>query len=164
MNRPSQLLVEVDAFRVSREAAFLSCELTAALAVCVYDESQAVGGLLHLRYVASSADGPLDLTDNTLSSDLLLMDRFCKELRGLGARKHSWRVSIFAHTPNTPNMHEPAATVIDLVKAYYADSRLPVACKEFSRPGAILVHLDSREGRTWVDAAPEVQTPRLATT
>jgi chemotaxis receptor (MCP) glutamine deamidase CheD len=164
MNRPSQLMVEVDAFRVAREPVFLACELSAALAVCVYDESQAVGGMLHLRYVATSEDGPLDLTDNTLSSDLLLMDRFCKELRGLGARKHSWRVSIFAHTPTSPNMHEPAATVIDLVKAYYADSRLAVTCKEFNRPGAIIVHLDAREGRTWVDAAPELPAPRLATT
>ena len=163
MNHPPQQSVEVDAFRVSRESALLVCELSAALAVCVHDESQAVSGLLHLRYVASSADGPLDLTDNTLSSDLLLMDRFCKELRGLGARKQSWRVSIFAHTPDNPNMHEPAATVIDLVKAYYADSRLPVACKEFRRSGAILVNLDAREGRTWVNAASELPTARLAT-
>lgn len=164
MNRPSQLMVEVDAFRVAREPVFLACELSAALAVCVYDESQAVGGMLHLRYVATSEDGPLDLTDNTLSSDLLLMDRFCKELRGLGARKHSWRVSIIAHTPMSPNMHEPAATVIDLVKAYYADSRLPVTCKEFNRAGAIVVHLDAREGRTWVEAAPDVQASSLAAT
>ena len=162
MNRPSQLMVEVDAFRVARDAVFLASELSAALAVCVYDESQAVGGMLHLRYVATGEDGPLDLTDNTLSSDLLLMDRFCKELRGLGARKQSWRVSIFAHTPPSPNMHEPAATVIDLVKAYYADSRLAVTCKEFNRPGAIVVHLDAREGRTWVDAAPAPTTPQLS--
>ena len=152
MNRPSQLVVEVDAFRVSREAAFLSCELTAALAVCVYDESQAVGGLLHLRYVASSADGPLDLTDNTLSSDLLLMDRFCKELRLAGARKQSWRVSIFGHTPEVPGMQAPAATVIDLAKAYFADARLPVECKEFNRSVGLQVRLDPRGGRIFVNA------------
>ena len=92
-----------------------------ALAVCLHDDTQAVGGLLHLRYVATSGDQPVDLTDNTLSSDLLLMDRFCKELRSAGARKQSWRVSIFGHTPGQPGMAGPAATVLDLVKAYFAD-------------------------------------------
>ncbi len=152
MNLPSEIPVQTDAFRVSRDSVMLVCELSAALAVCVYDDTQAVGGLLHLRYVATNNDGPIDLTDNTLSSDLLLMDRFCKELRSLGARKQSWRVSIFAHTPELPNMQDPAATVIDLVKAYFADSRLPLTCKEFSRPAGIIVNLDAREGRTWVNA------------
>jgi chemotaxis receptor (MCP) glutamine deamidase CheD len=148
---PVQLHVQTDAFRVSREPVLLVCEISAALAACVYDDTQAVGGVLHLRYVAADVDGPIDLTDNTLSSDLLLMDRFCKELRLLGARKQSWRVTIFAHTPELPNMQDPAATVIDLVKAYFGDSRLPVTCKEFTRAPGIVVNLDAREGRTWVN-------------
>ena len=165
MNLPAQIPVQSDAFRVAREPVLLVCELSAALAVCVYDDTQAVGGLLHLRYVATSADGPIDLTDNTLSSDLLLMDRFCKELRLLGARKQSWRVSIFAHTPQLPNVQDPAATVIDLVKAYFNDSRLPVTCKEFDRAPGIVVHFDAREGRTWVDALPATRgaVPAAAT-
>jgi chemotaxis receptor (MCP) glutamine deamidase CheD len=154
MNLPSHVPVQTDAFRVSRESVLLVCDLSAGLAVCVYDDTQAVGGLLHLRYVATNVNGPIDLTDNTLSSGLLLMDRFCKELRSLGARKQSWRVTIFAHTPELPNMQDPAATVIDLVKAYFADSRLPVASKEFTRPPGVVVNLDAREGRTWVDALP----------
>jgi chemotaxis receptor (MCP) glutamine deamidase CheD len=161
MNLPPQIPVQSDAFRVARESVLLVCELSAALAVCVYDDTQAVGGLLHLRYVASNVDGPIDLTDNTLSSDLLLMDRFCKELRSLGARKQSWRVSIFAHTPQMPNMQDPAATVIDLVKAYFNDSRLPVTCKEFARAPGIVVNLDAREGRTWVDALPTPSMGRV---
>ena len=84
---PPEMFVDADTFRVSRESVLLVSELRAALAVCVYDDTQGVGGLLHLRYVATSNDQPIDLTDNTLSSALLLMDRFCKELRGEGARK-----------------------------------------------------------------------------
>src|SRR5262245_66597945 len=121
-----EILVQNDQFCVSREAKLLVAELRAALAVCVYDDTQPVGGLLHLRYVATNNNQPIDLTDNTLSSDLLLMDRFCKELRSAGARKQSWRVSIFGHTPDTPGMEGPAATVIDLAKAYFSDARLPV--------------------------------------
>ena len=119
---------------VSRDPALLVAELSGALAICVYDDTQPVAGLLHLRYVATSNDQPLDLTDNTLSSGLLLMDRFCKELRAAGGRKQSWRVSIFGHTPQTPGMAGPAATVLDLAKAYFADGRLPVECKEAVRP------------------------------
>ncbi len=151
---PSEMLVQPDAYLVARGDALLVAELTAALAVCVYDDTQPVGGLLHLRYVATSNNQPLDLTDNTLSSDLLLMDRFCKDLRAAGGRKQSWRVTIYAHTPTTPGMAGPAATVLDLVKAYFSDGRLPVECKEAVRPLGLVVRFDSREGRIWVNGTP----------
>lgn len=158
---PPEIVVQPDAFRVAKESTLLACELRAALAVCVYDDTQPAGGLLHLRYVALANDQPIDLTDNTLSSDLLLMDRFCKELRSAGARKQSWRVSIFGHTPEQPAMQGPAATVIDLAKAYFADARLPVECKEFNRSLGLQVRLDPHGGRIWVngthDTVPSVR-------
>src|SRR5262245_40395727 len=162
VSTPPEILVPADAFRVSRDSLLLVSELHAALAVCLYDDTQGVGGLLHLRYVATSGNEPLDLTDNTLSSDLLLMDSFCKELRSAGARKQSWRVSIFGHTPETPAMHGPAATVLDLAKAYFADARLPVECREFRRGLGLLVRLDPREGRIWVNGTPGTATTRLS--
>lgn len=151
---PPEMFVDADTFRVSREPVLLVSELRAALAVCVHDDTQGVGGLLHLRYVATSNDQPLDLTDNTLSSSLLLMDRFCKELRSEGARKQSWRVGIYAHTPQQAGMQDPAATVLDLVKAYFADARLPLECKELQRELGLLVRLHAREGRIWVTGTP----------
>lgn len=154
MQQSPEIVVQPDAFRVSKDPSLLACELRGALAVCVYDDTQAAGGLLHLRYVATANDRPLDLTDNTLSSDLLLMDRFCKELRSTGARKQSWRVSIFGHTPELVGMEGPAATVIDLAKAYFADARLPVECKEFNRPLGLWVKLDPHAGRIWVNSTP----------
>jgi chemotaxis receptor (MCP) glutamine deamidase CheD len=159
---PQELVVEPDAFRITREPLLLVSELRAALAVCLFDDTQAVGGLLHLRYVATSGSQPVDLTDNTLSSDLLLMDRFCKELRSAGARKQSWRVSIFGHTPQQPAMEGPAATVIDLAKAYFSDARLPVECKEFRRELGVVVRMDAREGRIWVNGTPGTAATRLA--
>jgi chemotaxis receptor (MCP) glutamine deamidase CheD len=149
-----EMFVDADSFRVSRESVLLVCELRAALAACIYDETQGVGGLLQLRYVAMSNDQPLDLTDNTLSSDVLLMDRFCKELRREGARKHSWRVSIVAHTPQQAGMQAPAATVLDLVKAYFSDARLPIECKELQCEPGLAVKLHAREGLMWVTGAP----------
>jgi hypothetical protein len=159
MVQPTQeLVVQADALRVSRETALLAAELRAALAVCVHDDTQGVGGLLHLRYVATSDDQPLDLTDNTLSSDLLLMDRFCKDLRSAGARKQSWRVNIFAHTPDAPGMDAPAATVLELVKAYFGDGRRAIECREFRRAMGLIVRFDAREGRIWVGGTPGTAT------
>lgn len=149
-----EFIVQADAFRVARGPALLAAELRGALGVCLHDDTQGVGGLLHLRYVATNGDEPLDLTDNTLSSDLLLMDRFCKELRAEGARKQSWRVNIFGHTPEGPGMEGPAATVIDLVKAYFADGRRPVECREYRKALGLLVRLDAREGRIWIGGTP----------
>jgi len=162
MSVPLEILVQADAFGVSRDGSLLVAELSAALAVCVYDDTQAVAGLLHLRYVATSNDQPLDLTDNTLSSDLLLMDRFCKDLRELGARKQSWRVDIFAHTPEQPGMEAPAATVLDLVKAYFNDSRRPVECKESRRPMGLMVRMHAREGSIWINGTPGTAGTRFA--
>lgn len=160
---PPEMFVDADTFRVSRESVLLICELRAALAVCVYDDTQGVGGLLHLRYVATNNDQPLDLTDNTLSSDLLLMDRFCKELRSEGARKQSWRVTIVAHTPQHASMQAPAATVLDLVKAYFSDGRHPIECKELQRELGLLLRLHAREGRMWVTGTPgTASSARLA--
>ncbi|HEU4484822.1 MAG TPA: hypothetical protein VFR96_04970 [Povalibacter sp.] len=155
---PTEVFVKPDAYCVSRDESLLVAELTGALAICVYDDTQPVAGLLHLRYVATSNDQPLDLTDNTLSSDLLLMDRFCKELRAGGGRKQSWRVNIFGHTPQTPGMAGPAATVLDLAKAYFADGRLPVECKEAVRPLGLIVRLHAREGSIWVNGTPGTAT------
>jgi chemotaxis receptor (MCP) glutamine deamidase CheD len=164
IQQPPEIVVQPDTFRVSKDSSLLACELRGALAACVYDDTQPAGGLLHLRYVAIANDRPLDLTDNTLSSDLLLMDRFCKELRSAGARKQSWRVSIFGHTPALPGMEGPAATVIDLVKAYFADARLPVECKEFQRPPGLVVKLDPRAGRIWVNSTQGTNVRQAAPT
>lgn len=144
--------VQADAYRVTRDVAPLACELNAAVAVCIHDDTQGVGGILHLRFAPSGQAKPADLTDNTLSTDLLLLDRFCKELRAEGARKQSWRVRLVGHVPEAPGMDVPAATLFDLLRAYFADSRLPVESKEVRERAAIEVQLDPREGHIKIRA------------
>jgi hypothetical protein len=155
-SRLEQFLVQPDAFRVAKEQVLLTCELYAALAVCVFDDTQGAGGVIHLRYVAPTDGSPPEVTDNTLSSDLLLLDRFCKELRRLGARKQSWRVRVFAHIP--PESDEHAATVLDLIKAYFADGRWKPECQEIRRESGVVVRFDPREGRFWLHGSSGPQT------
>lgn len=148
-----QIQIEADGYRIARESVSLRCELNAAVAVCVYDDTQGVGGLLHLRFLPSSKAKPADLTDNTLSSDLLLLDRFCKDLRSQGARKQSWRVQLIGHIPTTEGMDTPAATLLDLLRAYFADGRLSVECNELRRAASVVVTFDPREGHLRVHGA-----------
>ena len=150
MTAATDILIEADGYRIARDTVPLTAHLQAAVAVCVHDDTQGVGGLLHLRYLAKGQVKPLDLTDNTLSSDLLLLDRFCKELRTQGARKNSWRVRLIGHIPDTEGIDQPAATLLDLLRAYFADGRLPVECKEIRRDKLVAVRLQPRDGQLWV--------------
>jgi chemotaxis receptor (MCP) glutamine deamidase CheD len=155
MTAVTDILIEADGYRIARDTVPMVAHLQAAVAVCVYDDTQGVGGLLHLRYLAKGQTKPLDLTDNTLSSDLLLLDRFCKELRTQGARKHSWRVRLIGHIPHADGIDQPAATLLDLLRAYFADGRLPVECKELRREQPVAVRLQPRDGQlSLADTAP----------
>src|SRR4051812_7095080 len=118
----TELLIQPEEYQVANTGVVLAVPLSSSLAVCIHDDTQGAGGVLHLRYSASHNGRPSDLTDNTLSSNLLLLDRYCKEMRGLGARKTSWRVRIVGHVPMNAGMEEPAASVVDLLKAYFADN------------------------------------------
>jgi hypothetical protein len=154
---PKEVLVEADEFRISREPVLLVANLRASLAINLYDDNQGVGGLLHLRYVATLNDRPLELTDNTLSSAVLLIDRFCKEMKTAGSRAQWWRVRILAHSPS-PDMDDTAATVLDLVRAYFVDSVKPVSCQEFKRVPGVAIRTHAREGQIWTSGLPERRT------
>lgn len=143
--------VQPDEYQVSRVATLLVARLHAALALCLHDDTQGVGGMMHLRYTSGTPDRPVALTDNILSSNLLLLDRFCKELRTLGARKTTWRVHIIGHLPTTRDLSESAATVTDLLRAYFHDSRLPVETKEVQRAEDLTIKFEPREGKFWVN-------------
>jgi len=154
----TELLIQPEEYQVANAPVVLAAPLSASLAVCIHDDTQGAGGVLHLRYSASREGRPSDLTDNTLSSNLLLLDRYCKEMRGLGARKTSWRVRIVGHIPTNSGMNEPAANVVDLLKAYFSDNRLPVDYKEIQRVNGILLRMEAHSGKIIVsDASPHAE-------
>lgn len=151
----SEQPIQLEEYRVSGAGAILMVVMSGSLAICMHDDTQGAGGVLHLRYATTHEGRPVDLTDNTLSANLLLLDRFCKEMRGLGARKTSWRVRIVGHIPRNVGMEAPAANVTDLLRAYFADTRLPVEFKEIKRDKDVLLRFDSHNGKIVVtDATP----------
>jgi chemotaxis receptor (MCP) glutamine deamidase CheD len=155
---PEELVVDPDAYRISRDPVLLVAHLQASLAINLYDDSQGVGGLLHLRYVATLNGKPMELTDNTLSSSVLLIDRFCKEMKKAGSRPQWWRVRIMAHS-GTAETDEVAATVLDLVRAYFLDSTKPVSCQELNKVAGVTIRTHAREGQLWTSGL--VEQPKM---
>ena len=156
---PEELVVDPDAYRISRDPVLLVAHLQESLAINLYDDSQGVGGLLHLRYVATHNGKPMELTDNTLSSSVLLIDRFCKEMKKAGSRPQWWRVRILAHSA-AGESDEVAATVLDLVRAYFIDSAKPVSCQQFNKVPGVMIRTHAREGQVWTSGWSE--QPRMA--
>ena len=74
-------MVAPDTYHVSPEPMLLVAELHGALALCLHDEERGVGGLLHLRFKGGTGR-PSDVTDNTLSSVLVVLDRFKRAVLG----------------------------------------------------------------------------------
>lgn len=152
MNQPATItVVQPDDFIVCRHGRYLESLLREALAVCVHDQSRELGGLMHLRLGVSSSESSaaLEPTDNTLSSDLLLLETFCRQLQAAGARPTRWRVRVFCHS-ETAAQGSATATVLDLVQAYFAPSPRPVECRLMSHPRGVQVRLQAGTGDLWV--------------
>src|SRR5260370_14073646 len=83
-----EIPVAPDRFEVAGDDAILVTELRSAIAVCVYDAVEEAGALLHLRCIVRSPT-PVDMTDSTLPTELLLLDLCVESIRELAptARK-----------------------------------------------------------------------------
>jgi len=75
-----EIHVAQDRFEVSSGEALLVTELSSAIAICLYDAAEEAGALLHLRCIVKSSK-PADVTDTTLATELLLLDRCLQSLR-----------------------------------------------------------------------------------
>jgi hypothetical protein len=82
-----EITVAPDRFEVAADDAILVTELRSAIAVCVYDAVEEAGALLHLRCIVRSPK-PVDMTDSTLATELLLLDRCVESMRA--TCRHEW--------------------------------------------------------------------------
>jgi chemotaxis receptor (MCP) glutamine deamidase CheD len=149
------ILIQPGEYRTTETGDVLAAQLSHSLVICLHDDTRGVAGLLHFHYADTHEGRGVELTDAVLSSHLLLLDLFCKAMRGLGARKTSWRVRLVGHIPSGQDMELPAASVMDLLKVYFDDSRLPVDVKELQRPRDVLLRMDGHTGRIVVSDAPQ---------
>jgi chemotaxis receptor (MCP) glutamine deamidase CheD len=145
----TEVTVAPDTYHVSPEPMLLIADLNGALALCLHDEARRVGGLLHLRFMGGTGR-PSDVTDNTLSSVLVVLDRFKRAVLGNAAHGDDVQARILAHALPPTDAGEPSASLVDLIKADLADGKIVCGTQTTRRTEALRVCFQPFEGRVWI--------------
>ncbi len=103
-----EMVVGTDQFEVVTQDVLLRAHLNSAIAVCVFDTVDEAGALLHLRCVARQGSNP-EVTDTTLATELLLLDRCVESLRAAAPQARALKARIVVHIP----AHSPARAACD---------------------------------------------------
>jgi len=115
-----QVNVPPDRFEVVADDAVFTVELQSALAICIYDALDEAGALLHLRFIMRGAK-PVDVTDTTLATELLLLDRCVQTLREVAPGARNLQAKIAAHLPEGAQSAGSCDSVLTLVRHFLAD-------------------------------------------
>jgi chemotaxis receptor (MCP) glutamine deamidase CheD len=120
-----EVLVAPDRFEIVADDALLVARLQSAIAVCIYDAVEEAGALLHLRFIVRSSR-PAELTDTTLATELLLLDRCIEGVREAmpGARDMQARIAV--QLPDDPEAQKGCESVLSLVRHYLEDAGMSV--------------------------------------
>jgi hypothetical protein len=144
-----EVSVAPDTYHVSPEPMLLTADLNGALALCLHDEARGVGGLLHLRFMGGTGR-PSDVTDNTLSSVLVVLDKFKRAVLGSAPKKDEVHARILAHALPPTDLNEPSATLVDLIQADFADGKIQCGSQITRRLEGIKVCFEPFGGRVWL--------------
>jgi hypothetical protein len=93
---------------------------------------------------------PSDVTDNTLSSVLVVLDRFKRAVLGNGARGDEVQARILAHALPPTDSGEPSASLVDLIRADLADGKIACGTQTTRRTESLRVCFQPVEGRVWI--------------
>jgi chemotaxis receptor (MCP) glutamine deamidase CheD len=116
-----EIQVPPDHFEVTAGEALLTSELSSAIAVCVFDATVEAGALLHLRSIVRTAR-PADVTDTTLATELLLLDRCLEALRAAAPAARQLQARIVVHVAEAPQARAACDNMIVMVKHYLTDA------------------------------------------
>jgi chemotaxis receptor (MCP) glutamine deamidase CheD len=120
-----EISVAPDKFEVTSDDVLLVTELSSAMAVCVYDATEEAGALLHLRCIVRSSK-PADVTDTTLATEMLLLDRCLASLRETAPQARHLQARIVVHLSDAPQASAACEQVVALVKHYLADAGVTI--------------------------------------
>lgn len=115
-----EVVVAPDRFEVVTEDIVFKAELDSAIAVCVYDAVDEAGALLHLRFILRSSK-PADVTDTTLATELLLLDRCVRALRQAAPRARTLQARVAVHLPDSPHAGTACDSVLTLISHFLSD-------------------------------------------
>ena len=120
---PPQVTVPVDTFLVSPQDQLLCALLQGSFALCISDEVQDAGAMIHVRAGRPGhiGDNP-DLTDNTLSTDLLLLDRCLSDLKAAEPRAKHWGARFVAHADPDAGGADRLSALQAFIEVYLEDT------------------------------------------
>lgn len=133
VHRPVE--VAADHFEIVRDDAILEATLDNSVAICLYDAVEEPGALLHLRFLARGAV-QLDVTDRTLASDLLLLDRCVTGLGEALSRSPNLQGKIVAHIASHAGAAQAAEAVLALIGEYLRDGGVTVVSSDVDHGAA----------------------------
>ncbi len=154
----AEVVVAPDTYQVSPAPVLMIAELYGALALCLHDEARGMGGMLHLRFIGGTGL-PIDVSDNTLNSVLVVLDRFKHEVIGKSPR-HDLQARILAHALPPTDVAEPTASLVDLIRADLADSKVVCGAQTMRRVEPVRVCFQPFEGRVWISRSAGPPRPR----
>jgi hypothetical protein len=156
-----EISVAPDTYHVSPEPMLMIADLHGALALCLHDEGRGVGGLLHLRFMGGTGR-PSDVTDNTLSSVLVVLDQFKRAVLGNSTRRDEVQARILAHALPPTDAGEPSASLVDLIQADLADGKIACGSQTTRRTEPVRVCFQPFEGRVWICGPNDLRTTKRA--
>lgn len=142
-----EIHVAPDRFEITAEDAILTTELRSAVAVCVYDAAEEAGALLHLRCIVK-ASKPADVTDTTLATELLLLDRCLEALREAAPEARNLQARIVAHLAEGAYARPMCDTVVGVVRHYLTDAGVQVLPEDIGAGAPRMLRF--RPGMGWV--------------
>ncbi|HTV51094.1 MAG TPA: hypothetical protein VME21_07895 [Steroidobacteraceae bacterium] len=127
--RLREVVVAPDRFEVVTDDVVLRADLQSAIAVCMYDAVDESGALLHLRFIQSGSQ-PLDVTDTTLATELLLLDRCIESLREAAPAARNLQAKVAAHLPDDARAVEACEKVLTLIGHFLRDGGAKVGAAD----------------------------------
>lgn len=121
---PPEVTVAVDTFVAGRHDQILHARLHGSFALCISDEVHDAGALVHVQAGRPGRVAPAnpDLTDNTLSTDLLLLDRCLAELRLAEPRARHWQARFVAHADPQAGGFDRLSALQAFIEVYLEDT------------------------------------------
>lgn len=120
-----EITVAPDRFEIADDDAVFVTELRSAIAICMYDAVEEPGALLHLRCIVRSPK-PVDMTDTTLATELLLLDRCIESMREVAPGARNLQARVIVHLPDHPHARESIDPVLTMVEDFLSDAGLQV--------------------------------------
>jgi chemotaxis receptor (MCP) glutamine deamidase CheD len=116
--------VGADDYAVVEEDVTLTASLRGSFAICIYDALEESGALVHLRSGDHAAARDPELTDNTLLSNLALLERTLRTLQATSPRAQHWQAKLVAHIGDSPIARERFKLLQEFISSYLLDSQV----------------------------------------